>query len=188
MSDSAAVFWRTFEEKAGHIRKLILSGKHREAFNMVEHLLADHGYDFSFDLTEQDGLTVMILSPEGDRSEAARIDSLIASKPPMPKWIVYGRRQRKPLEDVYAIIRHIYDLDVEDAKFVTEDAPGGLNIMMYSKAFVGLNDEESKGLVATCLDHALGEDFVMSQIGGMRGSPAGNSSGMSARELIDSLL
>jgi len=68
------------------------------------------------------------------------------------------------LKDAFAFVRHVYNLDVSDATFDIRETPRGYEVTMRSKAVKGLTDEESRGLVSTFLDHAVGEDVVMGRV------------------------
>lgn len=169
--DSAAAFWRAFEAEAAALAATIAAGNLRDAFQRVESLLNENGFDFSFELTEGDDEAVLVLTPEGDQEQARRIDQLIHARPAIPRWRFYSRRQRKPLADAIAFVRRIYDRDVSDATFDLRDTASGYEVTMHSKAVEGLKAEEAHGLVATFLDHALGEDVVMARVASLAARP-----------------
>ncbi len=160
-------FWQAFGDEAAALATRIAAGNLREAFQRVESLLHEHGFDFCFELTEEGREAVLVLTPEGDQERARRIDHLVKARPEIPGWRVYGRRQRKPLEDAFAFVRHVYSLDVSDATFDLRETPKGYEVTMRSKAMEGLTGEEAQGLVSTFLDHAVGEDVVMARVAGL---------------------
>jgi hypothetical protein len=165
MKDSAARdFWHAFGTEAATLARTIAAGNMREAFQRIESLLREHGFDFCFELTEEGGEAVLVLTPEGDHEQAGRIDRLLEATRGVPGWRIYGRRQRKPLKDAFAFVRTIYGLDVSDATFDIRDTPKGYEVTMRSKAVKGLTGSEARGLVATFLDHAVGEDVVMERV------------------------
>jgi len=146
MKDNAAHgFWQAFVAEAGALASRVATGNLRNAFQRVESLLQDHGFDFCFELTKEGGHAVLVLTPECDEERARRIDELIQVSPEIPGWRVYGRRQRKLLEDAFAFVRHIYGLDVTDSSFDLRETPRGYEVTMRSKAVQGLTAEEAQG-------------------------------------------
>ncbi len=178
-------FWAAFRAEADELARKIAAGDLRGPFQRVESLLDEHGLQFCFDLTEEGHDAVLVLTPEGDHEQARLVDDLLGAMPPIAGWRVYGRRQRKPLKDAFTFVRHVYGRDVSDATFSLQEADAGVVVTMHSAAMGGLSDEEVAGLVATFLDHALGEDVVMDRVSGVA---AGDGSGhLSAQDLITSL-
>lgn len=169
MSTDGALFWRAFQAEAEQLAGFVRSGQLRRAFERVEDLLQRHGQDCCFDIT-MDGEAVLILSPEGDPEEAARIDSLLRERPEIPGWRFFGRRQKKPVQDAFAFVRHIWGRDISDATF---DVSGSGEVTVYSKGLAGLEQEKVEGVIATFLDHALGESVAMSRVTGVAGRSTG---------------
>jgi hypothetical protein len=163
-------FWIDFIEKSPVVRECIRSRQMRSAFDMIEALLVAHGYDFAFELTEEESSAVLVLSPEGDTDQARRIDELIALCPQVSGWKFYGRRQRKAFKDAVAFVRHIYSRDVGDAVFQVGKTGRGQDVTVITRAMEGLSADEVDGLAATLLDHALGEDVIMSRVSAIRGA------------------
>jgi len=166
-SNPTSDFWRAFGAEAVALATRVTSGDLRGVFQRVETLLLEHGFDFCFDLTEEGHEAALVLTPEGDPVQARRIDELVHSRPEIPGWRVYGRRQRKPLADAVAVVRNIYDVDVSDATFDLRETPRGFEVTMRSKAVRNLKTEEAQGLIATFLDHAVGEAVVMERVAGL---------------------
>lgn len=185
-STVARDFWRVFDAEASDLATKIAAGDLRGAFSRVESLLDAHGLGFCFELTQEGRDAVLVLTPEGDEDQARQIDAFVQLSPGIAGWRVYSRRQRKPLNDVYAFVRHIYDLDVTDATFDLRESPQGDVVTMHSKAVQGLTEEQAQGLVATFLDHAVGEGVVMASVGGM--SATDGLGELSAEALVAALV
>jgi hypothetical protein len=162
--NAARDFWQAFGAEEAALADRITAGNLRQAFERVESLMQEHGFDFSFELTEEDGKAVLVLTPEGDQEQARRIDQLLQASPGITGWRLYGRRQRKPLKDAFAFVRNIYGVDISHATFDIQETPKGYEVTMHSKAVKGLPVAEAEGLVATFLDHAVGEEVVMARV------------------------
>lgn len=184
--DLAQCFWQSFEADSVNLAEKIYGGKLRDAFEGVEAMLDKSGFAFSFELTLEEGDAVLILTPEGDKNEAARIDCFAESRPHIKGWRIYTRRQRKSLHDAFAFVRHIYGLDIHDATFDLESGARGFKVKMYSGALTSLTVDEIRGLVETFLDHAVGEAVVMAQVFEASGQSAGNGH-LAPAELIEKL-
>lgn len=155
-------FWKDFQARASDLASLFREGKQEWVFNVIENLLASHGFDFCFDITVKEGVCQLILSPEGDYQTAMRIDSLIESSPKVNGWMFWGRRQPKSLQDVRAIIKHLYMIDLFDCRFaVTFD--NDATIEVFLPPYSDITTEEGIGLGNTLLWHLIGEDTVMKQ-------------------------
>lgn len=157
-------FWKDFVGSADSIRQQIQHGNLRAAFNLIESILVQHGYDFAFELTEVESGVALSFTPEGDVEAAQAIDELVAQRPSLNGWTIYSRRQRKHPKDAVTFVREIYGRDISEAKFEVEDYEDRLRVILVSSAIAGLTEEEARGLTETLLDHLLGEDFVMRQI------------------------
>jgi hypothetical protein len=165
MSDHHAdEFWIEFLEFATTMREHIRARRMRAAFDMVDAILLVHGYEFAFELTEEETLAVLVLTPEGDVEQAQSIDRLLACRPDVPGWKFYGRRQRKEFKDALTFVRHIHGCDASDVMFYASESGSGYEVTVITQAMEGLSDGAAYGLAATLLDHALGEDVVMSQV------------------------
>lgn len=178
-------FWSAFRVGADELARQIATGDLRGAFQRMESLLDEHGLQFCFELTEEGSDAVLVLTPEGDQEQAQLIDDLVGAMPPIAGWRVYGRRQRKPLRDAFTFVRHVYGRDVSDATFSLRETPEGVVVTMHSAAMSGLAEEEVEGLIATFLDHALGEDVVMDRVNGL--AAGGGRGHLSPEELVTSL-
>ncbi|HYF50619.1 MAG TPA: hypothetical protein VEJ63_14500 [Planctomycetota bacterium] len=190
MSDSnAKSFWQNFQSSSADYARRLLGGEVRETFSDVDALLQAHGYDISFELTVDNGVAVLILSPEGDVEEAKRIDALAGLAPKLRHWKVLSRKPRKNLSDAFVFIDHIYGVDCRDATFIlTRTVSNKDRIVMRTAAVEGFTDAEANGLAKTFLFHALGEDMVMERfsevIAAAPDSSATGEKGFSASELV----
>jgi hypothetical protein len=189
--DKARDFWTMFGKRARKWANLLHSGRTQEAFEDIDRVLSDRGYDFPFDLTSDDEHCIITFSPEGDPELASEIDTLVKSAPTIVGWQIFGRRQRKELADAYAIVANLYDADVSQATFQILKHRGDIQVVMYFPNAKQLGEDEQAALVATFLDHAVGEDLVMSRSIRSRLKPSRPPSELrvlSAPELIDKLL
>jgi hypothetical protein len=162
MSDDT-VFWENFQGKSILWASLLHSGSERLVFEEIDKLLNECGLPYCFDITHDDSLCYFILSPEGDKEFAKKIDELVMKSPTIPDWKVYGRRQRKPFEDVCAIVRQLYLIELSTTRFRllrNEDAPF---IQMFVSPDADLTPDERRGLINTFLWHFFGEDVAMNK-------------------------
>jgi hypothetical protein len=163
-------FWEGFRLQADGIREHLMKHNLPAAFESVERILNAAGFDFAFELTFDSGTGVLILTPEGDARSAHAIDQILNVRPSVPGWRFFGRRQPKPLQDAVAFVGRLYERDIADARFLFTSVGDKIDVTMFSSALDDLANDEREGLVATFLDHAIGEDRVMSKIRFMKGS------------------
>lgn len=104
-------FWSEFACNAVAWASSFRAGRQQQVFEEIDGLFESSGYPFCFDITETGGECNLIISPEGDHAVAALIDTLLESSPLIPGWRILGRRQKKELTDVRAIIQHLYLVD-----------------------------------------------------------------------------
>ena len=154
-------FWEDFASNAHQWSDSLRLGQTRGVFQDINTLLEQHGFSFSFDLTSDECDGILAFTPEGDAEVAEQIDNLVAFAPDLPGWKVYGRRQRKALDDVYAIIRRLFLVDVANSKFQLARRTTQPDVVMFASTATKLTDEEQAALVSTFLDHAMGEELVM---------------------------
>jgi hypothetical protein len=185
ISDAAKCFWQEFDASSEVLAKKVIGG-HREAFQHIETLLQKNGFDFCFELTCEGPDAVLALTPEGNVGVAQRIENLVQEKHDIRGWRVYSYRQRKPLPDALTFVRHIYGIDVADASFDLQVNFGFYRITMYCGDLNKLATGEIYGLVETFLDHAIGEELVMSQVREVSGRAAGRGH-LSVSELVQKL-
>lgn len=171
----AEQFWLSFVDSSARLRELITAGRLDDAFDRIESLLARSGYDLICEITQEDDDAVLILTPEGDPKQASEIDSLLGRRPTIAGWRFYGRRQRKPVQDAFVFVRHIFGVDVRDARFLIERDRAKWKVTMYSQALTSMEPDERNGVVRTFLWHALGEDLVMSRISSVHSLVAAGS-------------
>ena len=157
-----AAFWESFVTMAPQWSITLRAGELRSVFESIDQLLSQHGFPYCFDVTTDDETSYFILSPEGDFSLATEIDQLVKAAPDIPGWRILPRRQRKHLQDVFAIIRQLYLVDVSNATFSLATTSGVPLVEMCVACNADLTAQEKQGLVNTFLWHALGEDTVMS--------------------------
>jgi hypothetical protein len=162
MSDEL-IFWDQFQRMSISWASLLHSGSEQAVFEEIDKLLNNCHLPYCFDLTRDDLFCYFVLSPEGDEGLAKKIDELVLSAPSIPNWKVYGRRQRKPFQDVCAIVRHLYLVDVSMARFRLLENEDGPFIQMFVSPDADLTTDERRGLINTFLWHLFGEDLVMAR-------------------------
>jgi hypothetical protein len=162
MSDES-IFWDNFRQRSLVWASLLKSGNQEAVFEEIDKLLDKCRLPYCFDITHDNALCYFILSPEGDGEFAKNIDELVLAAPAIPNWKVYGRRQRKPFEDVCAIVRQLYLVDVSRTRFRLLEEADGTFIQMFIPPDADLTPDERRGLINTFLWHFFGEDAVMTK-------------------------
>lgn len=158
---NAAKFWNVFSSSAARLAAMFHSGEQQQVFATVEELLEQNGIDYCFDITADDRTCFLVFSPEGDESAASEIDNLISCATSIPDWKIYGRRQRKHINDVRAILKQLYLVDVFQCRFLYSSEKNPDRIEIFVPVSSDLTSEEQDGFANTLLWHAIGEDFVM---------------------------
>jgi hypothetical protein len=179
------VFWEHFSRDAEAWCALMRAGNEEIAFESIAETLDRFGLSYCFDITFDDSLCFLILSPEGDYDAAQVIDQLVAASPHIPGWKVFSRRQRKSLDDARAIVENLYQFDPASARFRVLTRNGTPFIQMFAPPSLELDTEERQGLINTFLWHAIGEDTVMDKhIGGeLRLASAPSTAILSAEDI-----
>lgn len=181
-------FWTAFSESSHAIRTLLIEGETKTAFKVVEALLASSGFEFCFALTMEQGQGVLTITPEGDPEIGREIDRMMLFRGDIPGWVIYSRRQRKPVDDAFEILKGIYGCEARDAVFSVRQVDGGWDVVMYTVAVDRFTQAEADGFIATFLEHVLGEEFVMTRIRTMHASAKfPNDGSYSAQELVRTL-
>lgn len=156
-------FWAVFDRNSQSWATRFQAGEARAVFDELESALEASEIPFDFDVTADEETCHLIFSPEGDKEVADAIDEFVRSAPNAPSWKIYSRRQRKDLEDVRAIIRHLFLVDIESARFRIADRDSAPLVEIYLPPDSDLDPEEQDGLANTLLWHLLGEGLVMSR-------------------------
>jgi hypothetical protein len=160
-------FWRHFIRHADLLAKQMQSGNQRSVFDAIDRLLQSHDLNVCFDITTDENGCILIFSPEGLSADALLIDQLLQDAPILTNWTFLGRRPKKDLNDVAAIVRNLYALDPLQMRYRLHREEDGQVVDMIVPSSADLSLEESKGMVNTFLWHAIGEGRVMEQ--GIRG-------------------
>lgn len=135
-------------------------GKHSEVFDEINRIFEAHAIDYCFDLSMDGPTCLLIFSPEGDYRVAEEIDSLLKSAPILADWKFVGRRQKKELSDLCAIIMHLYLVDLNECRFQIDNSET-TTIKIFLPESADLTVEELQGLANTFAWHAFGEAKVM---------------------------
>lgn len=157
-------FWGIFKENAQQISEFITNKRLSEAFNFVDTMLNNCGFDLAFELAGKPGEFYIIFSPEGDYDEAKRIDDFIGIAPKIDAWRIFGRKPRKPMPDPFVFVEKIYGIWIDDCMFDINQLNDKLIVNVYSSFFSEFDYDVAYGCAATLLFHMLGEDFVMDYI------------------------
>ena len=180
-------FWDVFSQNSATWGALVRSGEQQRAFEGIDSLLERCELPFCFDLTSDDDFCYLIFSPEGDKACATAIDALVTVAPFVDGWKILGRRPKKNLADVRAIVKRLYLFDPSAARFRVYNNNDALRVEMYVPRSTDLTPEERQGLVNTFLWHAIGEDVVMNSglTATLRVSGMTEENTLSAEELVD---
>lgn len=154
------LFWIEFDKISKKTGGLLLSGKSREAFEIIDGILTTLQIDFCFDLTVLENKPCLIFSPEGDPDIAEKIDTIVSRRISVDEWVILSRRPAKVIQDVRAIIRNLYLIDPELCRY--EISPVSRNcVFIFIPLGSDLTDSECTGFANTLFWHTLGEAEVM---------------------------
>jgi hypothetical protein len=184
---NAKLFWQSLLEESEVLRRQITGGAIRAAYDRVQELLQFSNVDFVHELTyDDDGDAVLVFSPESNPDVAKRIDAFVDAAPLLPKWKVFTRRQRKPANDAFVMLRHVYSLNASDATFLIQRLPNGFSVTMYSAVASELGAAEATGFVHFFLEHALGEALAMAYVSDASVQvPQAEQKGITPQQLVD---
>lgn len=179
-------FWTLFAARAAAWASIFRAGNQRRVFDEIDAAALSCSVDFCFDITECGKNICLIFSPEGDPEEARQIDSLVQQSPPIDGWRILGRRERKPLKDVSAVLRHLYGIDLDQLRFDLSDNSKEILIAMPSDA--EMDEDEIEGLGNTFAWHAIGEQLVIKN--GIRCRPNLNAThaSLTASEVVERVI
>ena|GEM_PF-3514324 len=186
---SAKSFWNAFLGESMGLAQRFIAEEARPVFDEFERLLERHGVDYCFNITADDKDCLLIFSPEGDASLAMEIDSFVRAAPPIACWKVFGRRLKKDVSDVAAIIEHLYRIELQQCRFRCSMRDGMCMVEVFIPDSSDLTVEEQAGFADTLLWHAVGEGEVMKH--GIQslvhvGDPD-NAATLSVEQLIDQI-
>ena len=119
-----------------------------EPFEVIDNLLIGNNLPFCFDITVGEGCPLLIFSPEGDPSEAIKIDELLRDAPSCGSWRFFGRRQKKDLDDAAAIVMQLYPLDPRLMKYGLMRSASRWLLTMQIPADSDITPDEAQGMVA----------------------------------------
>jgi hypothetical protein len=162
---SPIIFWNLFSEEKDELYTQIISGNVRPAYERIGEFATLANFPYVYEVTSDADNAILIFTPESDRDIAIVIDSFVAAAPALPRWKIFNRRQAKPVEDAFAMLENVYEVDVRDATFSMEQGSAGFDVVMYSKAADILGEEEKEGFVSFFLEHAIGEANAMAFVG-----------------------
>ncbi len=151
-------FWQEFQLNHQAWALLYRKGDPSSAFEAIDELASVCQLPYCFDITQIEGRMCLIFSPEGDVDEANAIDELIQCAPKGHDWNILGRRQRKPIADVAAILRQLFQINLEEVRFSLDDR---YTLAIELPAAQEYDDGFVEGFGDTFLWHSLGEEFVM---------------------------
>jgi hypothetical protein len=182
-------FWAAFAVEAQSLRELVLTRRIRLAYERIGKLLNKAGYSRVYEVTSTaDEQCVLIFTPESDPVLAAVVDSFVAAAPRIDGWLVYNRRQRRPVEDAIATVEQVYGVSLRDLRLAVSPDDGGLAVTMHTGLADILGEPEKAGFIAFFLEHSLGEAFVMSKVRRMSIAPLpAPQGGMSPQQFVDAI-
>ncbi len=124
-------------------------------------MLKKHRVDYCFDITADDEDCLLIFSPEGDASLAMEIDSFVPVAPFISGWKVFGRRLKKGISDVAAIVENLYLIGLHQCRFRCSMHDENCTVQVFVPDSIALTAGEQIGFAKTLLWHAVGEDEVI---------------------------
>lgn len=155
-------FWRSFAAESVDLACRLLNGDSQAVFDRIDALMDANGLEWCFDVTSDGKCGHLILSPEGNHDIARLIDRFLECAPELPLWKLFGGRQRKPLQDVRAIILDFYYLDLLECSCqIRYDVDVRTVQLSMPDDPHQMTEAEKDGLINTLLWHAIGERFVM---------------------------
>lgn len=158
-------FWMSFANESELLYEQVFHDKLSLAYDRICELLESASCPYVCEVTCNDHEAILIFTPESDPEIAKEIDEFVYSAPVIPNWVLYTRRQRRPVDDVLEILKEIYRLDASDATFSAVKKGSLIDIVMHTKVASEMTASEAKGFVEMLLEHALGEQTSMSIIG-----------------------
>lgn len=185
MREIGCEFWKEFASNSVLNAERIVQRDMTGAFKSIEGMLARHGFDLCFDLTWERDCAALILTPESSKQLALVVDSLLDCRPPIAGWVFYGRRQRKRFGDVVAFIRNIYGVNIELCTFDLSGESPGFRATMFCDDLNELEPDEVGGLVATTIEHLLGECVSMNRIASSSGRAGAGS--LTPRQFVEAV-
>jgi len=181
-------FWTRFTSKSTDLCDQILCGEVAEAYYEITQLLGTFGCPYVCEITCDDSDAILIFTPESDSKVAKEIDEFMLLAPQLPNWIIYSRRQRKPIEDVFEILNEIYGVDSRDAMFTVSSANDRFNVMMHTSVEPEMTPKEAAGFVKMFMEHALGEETAMTRIGHSSITSTHSQAALTPQNFIDLIL
>ena len=160
------LFWGPFVAECDDLHRLAFAGQAPFVYHRIKELLARAKFHHVTELTSEGKRLSLVFSPECDSGIASEIDQFVLLAPPLEKWVVYTRRQPKPIMDALAMASRAFHVDVADARFTLQLQGQLLETKLYTAAYHRLEPNERKGFVLFILSHAVGEKFVMEELMG----------------------
>jgi hypothetical protein len=157
-------FWATFAQEAASLRAEVLSSRLHTAYARLCQLLEQSQYPHICELSREGETAVLIFTAESNALVAEAVDWFVGFAPVLPGWRIYTRRQAKPFESVTLILKSIFGCDFSDSLFLYVALEDGFAVMMYSDSARNLADLERACAALRCLEHYLGEEFVITYV------------------------
>jgi hypothetical protein len=88
----------------------------------------------------------------------------VALAPTISKWLVYPRRQAKPVEDALAMLKQAFHVATPDARFILGGESGRYAVTMATDSASDVADEDRGDFVRFFLSHAIGEGRTMAAV------------------------
>lgn len=157
-------FWRAFDLESHKLFDLVFSSNVLAAYQRIGELLSGANYPYVYEVTSDENNAILVFTPESDADLARIVDAFVRVAPPIPKWRVFNRRQRRPVEDAFAMLEKVYEVDASDAVFSICKATNGFDVTMHTDAAELLGDPEKEGFASFFLEHAIGEELAMRMV------------------------
>jgi hypothetical protein len=157
-------FWAAFAQEAASLREYVLSARLNAAYERLCQLLEQAHYPYICELSREGETASLIFTAESNASVAKVVDWFVGFAPLVPGWQIYNRRQAKSFESVELILKSIFDYNFSDSLFLYVALEDGFAVMMYSDSAQFLYDLERASAALRCLEHYLGEEFVIDYV------------------------
>lgn len=167
-------FWQWFADKNSEILEIMGGRREGKVTEMIDSALSANGLSITYEVTEGLYGGELTFTPCGDPAAAAFIDRFVAGAPTFDTWVIYSRVQRKSLKAALAFVKAVHGIDLEGTHLQVRSAGGVYHLRFMHSALAQLDEEQRFAVVATFLDHALGEAVAMNCIGGIDFKPDGD--------------
>jgi hypothetical protein len=158
-------FWQWFADHQLEILEIMAGRRPGRVTDVLDDALRGRNLNFVYEVTEGTFGGELTFTPEGDAAVAKVLDRFVAMAPSFDTWVVHSRRQQKPISAALAFTKAIHGIDLHGLHLNVRKLSGQYHLQFIHPELAALGDDRRFAVVATFLDHALGEALSMSVIG-----------------------